>query len=212
MKGRQIRYDPEELAWIEANRALPRREAHAMFCALFQRNDISFDNFKALCSRRGWKTGRTGHFTLGSEPANKGKKMPFNAASAATRFKKGHRPQTWRGAGHERIDSRDGYVVMIVDEPNPWTGAQTRPVHKHRYLWEKAHGPVPEGHVLKCLSDDKTNCDPSNWEPIPQAMLPRLNGRFGRNYDAAPAEIKPTIMAVTRLEHDARVLKKGGGK
>jgi hypothetical protein len=34
-------------------------------------------------------------------------------------------------------------------------------------------------------------------------MLPRLNGKGsrGRDYDTAPAELKPTIMAVAKLEH-----------
>lgn len=61
---------------------------------------------------------------------------------------------------------------------------------------------------LKCLSDDKTNCDPSNWELIPRALLPRLNGRFGRNYDDASPELKPVILAVAKLEHQARERRK----
>ncbi|UFF43090.1 HNH endonuclease [Pseudosulfitobacter pseudonitzschiae] len=98
---------------------------------------------------------------------------------------------------------------MIVAETNPWTGAKTRPVHKHRWLWEQQNGPVPKGMVLKCLDGDKTNTDPSNWEPIPQALLPRLNGRFGRGYDAAPAEIKPTLLATAKLEHAVRLKRQG---
>ena len=84
-------------------------------------------------------------------------------------------------------------------ERNPWTGAATRPVHKHRWLWEQANGPVPKGHRLKCLDGDKTNCDPSNWEAIPMALAPRLDGRFGRGYETAPAELKPAIMATARI-------------
>ena len=147
-------------------------------------------------------------FRLKKAAHNKGKKMPFNPNSARTQFKKGQRPHTWRGAGHERVDKKDGYVIMIVDEPNPHTGASTRPVLKHRYLWEKLNGPVPEGHRLKCLDGDKTNTDPSNWEAIPAAMAPRLNGRHGRGYDDAPAELKPTIMLTAKLEHAAREAKK----
>ncbi|MBK4215802.1 HNH endonuclease [Paracoccus caeni] len=211
MKGRAITYHDDELSWIEARKEMPRRELHAMFCARFERDDVSLNNFKALCKRQGWMTGRTGCFAKGQVPPNKGKPMPpeVRAKCLVTAFKPGNLPHNHRGAGHERIDSKDGYVVMIVDETNPWTGAATRPVHKHRYLWEKANGPIPPGHVLKCLDGNKTNCDPSNWELIPQAMLPRLNGRFGRNYDAAPDELKPTIMAVTKLEHRVREARKG---
>ena len=210
MKGSAIDYSDAELFWIHDNHRRPRREAHAEFQQLWDRPDVSLANFNSLCKRKGWLTGRTGCFEKGQAPANKGKRMPFNPNSARTQFKKGHKPHTHRGAGHERICSKDGYVVMIVDEPNPWTGAGTRPVQKHRYLWEKVHGPVPEGMRLKCLDGDKTNCDPSNWEPIPLAMAPRLNGRFGRGYDAAPAELKPIILATAKLEHAAREARKGG--
>ncbi|MBO9456836.1 HNH endonuclease [Paracoccus sp. R12_1] len=205
MKGRSITYDQDELDWIEARCRMPRREMHALFCARFERDDVSLSNLNALCKRRGWMTGRTGRYEPDREPENKGKSMPFHPNSAATRFKKGNRPHNSRGPGHERIDGKDGYVVMIIEEPNPWSGAATRPVHKHRYLWEKANGPVPEGHALKCLDGDKTNTDPSNWEPVPRGMLPRLNGRWnGLKFDDAPAEVKPTLMAIARLDNQAR--------
>lgn len=208
MKGRWITYLPEELAWIEAHKDWPRTDLHRGFVARWGRTDVSKDALKALCTRKGWTTGRSGCFVKGQIPSNKGKKMPFHPASAATRFKKGQRPHTWRGPGHESIDSREGYVWLIVAETNPYTGAATRRVQKHKHLWEQANGPVPAGHVLKCLDGDKTNCDPSNWMAIPVAWLPRLNGRFGRGFDAAPAELKDTILAIVRLEHAAREARK----
>ncbi|QIG80073.1 hypothetical protein [Stakelama tenebrarum] len=61
------------------------------------------------------------------------------------------------------------------------------------------------------MTDRPINCTvetvraiPDNWTMIPRAMLPRLNGRFGRNYDAAPTDLKPTILAIAELEHRAR--------
>jgi len=111
--------------------------------------------------------------------------------------------------GHESID-KDGYVRICVAEPNPYTGAPTFMAFKHRWLWEQKHGPVPEGCALKCLDGNKRNTDPANWEAVPRELLPRLNGRFGRGYDAAPAEIKPVIMATAKLEYAARVLRNGG--
>ena len=211
MKGRQIHYAPAELAWIEKHRTLPRREAHARFCQAFGRSDVSLVNFTALCKRKGWPTGRTGRFRKGQAPANKGCKMPFNAKSAQTQFKPGNLPHNTRYAGHERI-CRDGYVEISVEETNPHTGFERRYVQKHRWLWEQANGPVPEGHCLKCLDGDKTNTDPNNWVCIPRAMLPRLNGRFGRGYDGADPAVKPLIMATTRLEHAAREKKKAANR
>ncbi len=211
MKGRAITYHSEDLDWIEARKALRRAELHRLFQAFWQRDDVSQANLTALCKRRGWLTGRTGHFAKGHVSHNKGRPMPpeVRVKVMATAFKPSHRPANHRGPGHERIDSKDGYVVMVVDERNPWNGHATGPVHKHRYLWERLHGPVPKGHVLKCLNGDKTNCDLSNWRAIPQAMLPLLNGRWSDlKYDDAPAELKPAVMAVAGLDHMARLARK----
>jgi hypothetical protein len=213
--GRHRKYSPVEMDWLKDNAGLVIGEYLDAFRAKFDREDVEAKNLHALRKRMGWKTGRTGQFEKGREPANKGMKCPPGVGgrhpnAQATQFKKGTLPHTYRGAGHERVDSKDGYVVIIVDETNPWSGAATRPVHKHRWLWEQKNGPIPEGFVLKCKDGDKTNCDPANWELIERALLPRLNGRFGRNYDHAPAELKPVIMTVAKLEHAAR--SKGAGR
>jgi len=183
---------------------MPRRELHALFVAAFDRPELTVDNIKSLCTRRGWKTGRTGCFAKGSVPANKGKKMPFNPASARTQFKKGQVPRNAKPVGHERIDNKQGYVWILVAERNPHTGYDRRFVFKHRHLWEQVNGPLPDDHVLKCLDGNKLNCDPSNWEAVPRAILPRLAGKWSVPYDSAPDELKPAIMAVAKLQHAVR--------
>lgn len=209
MKGQRIRYEPEELAWLEARQDMPRVELHLAFTTFWRRPDVSFANLKALCTRMGWRTGRSGCFSKGQVAHNKGKAMPYSAASAATQFKKGQRPHSYRGPGHESTDSKDGYVWIVIAERNPYTGADTRRVQKHKWLWTQAHGPVPEGHVLKCLDGDKTNCAPENWEAIPKALLPRLVGGRAKRlpYDPAPAELKPTLLAIAKLQHAARTAR-----
>lgn len=206
MKGRRTSYSVDELTWIEAHKTQPRRKAHAAFCIKFNRENVALSNFTALCKRNGWLTGRTGQYVPGQVSHNKGKKMPFNANSAKTQFKKGREPHNTKRLGHERITT-DGYVEISVAETNPHTGYERRHVQKHRRQWEQANGPVPEGMVLKCLDGDKMNTAPTNWELIPRALLPRLNGRFGRGYDTADQDLKPTIMAITKLEHKARTAK-----
>lgn len=183
MKGRPIDWQPGELAWIEARRDWPRADLHRAFTAFWMRPEVTPAALKNLCQRMGWQTGRSG------------------------RFVKGNLPHTWRGAGHESLRS-DGYVWIIVAETNPHTGAATRPVQKHKWLWEQANGPVPDGHCLKCLDGDRTNTDPANWHPIPRAMLPRLAGRGRTNYDSAPPELKPVLLTIARLEHAAREARK----
>ncbi|MHB9379657.1 HNH endonuclease signature motif containing protein [Mesorhizobium sp. RSR398B] len=201
-KGRRLKYSDAEIAWLRDNSTMEINAWCSAFQAMFGRPDVTPAKLHGIRKREGWKTGRTGHFDKGSVPWSKGKKLPFNPNSAATQFKKGQLPQNYVGPGHESIGD-DGYVWIVTDQRNPWTGASTWRVHKHRWLWEQTHGPVPDGMVLKCLTD-KLNTDPSNWELVPRGLLPRLNGRSGRHYDVAPAELKPTIMAVAKLEHRAR--------
>lgn len=171
------KFSDAELDFIKRRKKMPRRELHAEFIQTFGRKDISVLSIKWICQSNGWRTGRTGHFEKGSKP-----KSPF---------KKGGRPmhpfpKTWP-IGSEYVD-RCGYVRLYV--------APRKFVVKHRILWERANGPIPVGYRLKCKGD-RSNCDPSNWEAIPNGMIRRL---CQRNYDAAPAELKPTIMAVAKLE------------
>jgi hypothetical protein len=206
MKGRAIPYSDVELQWLSDNRRLDRKSLHAGFVAKFGRHELTVEHLKGLCARKGWKTGRTGQFKQGHQAYNKGKEMPFNPNSAACRFKKGHTPHNTNYLGHERI-TRDGYVEISVDERDPYTGFERRYVLKHRWLWEKANGPLPDGYCLKCLDGTRTNTDPSNWEAIPRAMLPRLAGRKDHGiigYDAAPKQLKPVILAVAKLDHAQR--------
>lgn len=216
MKGHRIIYSQAEMCWLEENRLLVISDYHARFVATFDRVDVSLMNLHSLRKRKGWLTGRSGQFEKGSTPINKGVPCPPGKGgrhpnARKTQFKKGNVSHTYRGHGHERIDSKDGYVVMIVEERNPWTGAKTRPVHKHVYLWEKVNGPVPEGFCLKCVDSNKLNTDPSNWELIPRSILPRLNGgKASRTiaYDSAPAELKPAILAVAKIDHAIKQKRK----
>jgi hypothetical protein len=200
--GRHRLFSTAEIEWLRSNCTKPLDDRHRDFCAKFSRKDVSAAQLHFLRKNEGWKTGRTGRFEKGAVSANKGKKMPYNPNSARTRFKKGQRPANTKYAGHERVASH-GYVEISVNETNPHTGFERRYVLKHRWLWVQKHGPIPEGMVLKCKGD-VLNTDPSNWELVPRGLLPRLNNRWGRDYEGAPAEVKPTIMAVAKLEHRLR--------
>lgn len=204
MKRRRIDWQPEELAWIPEMQPFyrTRRDQWEAFKYRFGRQEVSFGAFAGLCKRNGWLTGHDGRFQKGHTSHNKGRKGYHPPGSEKGWFRPGSRPHTWRGAGHESIDGKDGYVWLIVDERNPYTGAATRRVQKHRWLWEREHGPVPEGHCLKCIDGDRTNTDPSNWECIPRRVAVLLNGgpyRKHLSYDDAAFELKPTVMAIAKL-------------
>lgn len=212
MKGEWIPYTAEELAWIEARKADPRHETHAAFCERFGRSDVSLQNLNALCKRNGWLTGRTGRFNPGDAPFNKGRPCPPDKGgrhpnARRTQFKAGQMSGTakanYKPIGYERT-TEDGYRERKIGDTGKardrWRGV-------HLLNWEAIHGPLPAGHALKCLDGNKLNTDPSNWEALPRAVLARLNGgRFKKRlaYDDAPPELKPTVIALAKLQHAAR--------
>jgi hypothetical protein len=201
--GRNLQYTEAEMEWLRANCTMEIKEYHRAYCEQFKCDDVTASALHSLRKRFSLKTGRTGRFDKGAVPWSKGKKIGNNPGSARTQFRTGKDPHNFKGAGHESLGD-DGYFWIVTDRTNPWTGASTWRVHKHRFLWKQQHGPVPEGMVLKSKDGNRLNAEPSNWEPVPIGILPRLNGKSGRGYDVAPAELKPTIMAVAKLEHRLR--------
>lgn len=214
-KGRHRKFSAAEMEWLEANKLLPIADYHRAFVSAFPREDVRAGNLHALRKRMGWKTGRTGHFAAGQEPPNKGKRCPDGTGgrhpnARRSQFKKGQEPHNTKHLGHERLNC-DGYVEISVAETNPHTGYGRRYVHKHVHLWEQINGPVPEGHCLKCLDSDKTNADPSNWKLISRGVLPRLNGGKATRvmaYDTAPAELKPTLLAIAQVDDRVSQLRR----
>lgn len=211
-RGSYIAYSPEELAWIESHATLARGEAHVLFCKLFGRDDISRENFKALCNRKGWKTGRTGYYDKGRVPENKGKKMPYNANSARTQFKKGFRGGkasfNYKPIGFERV-TIDGYVERKVNDDIPFN-KRWRPVHMLN--WEALNGPLPKGHCLKCLDGNKLNTDAANWACISRGELQALNSRWRNfDYDALSPEVKSSALLLAKLKY-AKGKKARAGK
>ena len=64
-------------------------------------------------------------------------------------------PVNHKLVGSERINSKDGYIMIKVAEPNVWR-------LKQRVIWEEIHGPIPDDCVIRFLDGDKTNMDPEN--------------------------------------------------
>lgn len=97
--------------------------------------------------------GRAHQFQKGIVPANKGLRRPGFAPGrmASTQFKAGDRPHTWVPVGSHRVvragsRSREFIVERKVNDlPGPYT-VRWKPVHA--IVWQEAHGPVPDGHVV----------------------------------------------------------------
>lgn len=215
MKGHWIRYSDAEMTWLEANRALPIVDYRRQFCEAFGR-EVSAANLHGLRKRKGWKTGRTGRFAKGEAPANKGQKCApgtggLHPNAQRTQFQRGVRRgvavKLYKPVGTERL-SKEGYVERKVNDDLPLQ-ARWRAVHLIR--WEEANGPVPDGHCLKCLDGRRDNTEPANWQLIPRALLPRLNGGPHKSrlaYDDAEPEVRPALLTIAKLDHAGRELRK----
>lgn len=108
-----------------------------------------------------------GKYRKGISPSNKGKKqIEFMTKegierSKVTRFKKGKLPHNRREIGDERI-SKDGYIEIKLRDGcgnKNWE-------YKHRWIYKKHHGKIPEGYHVIFLDGDKRNFDISNLKAI----------------------------------------------
>ena len=132
---------------------------------------IAVSQVKAYIKNHKLNTGRTGQFKKGHAPQNKGKKMPSEIYEKCkgTMFKKGNIPNNHRPVGSERI-TKDGYIEIKVAEPNKW-------MMKHRYVWERVHGKIPDNHVLIFRDNNKTSVALDNLLLISRGENALLNQR-----------------------------------
>ncbi|CDG86538.1 HNH endonuclease signature motif containing protein [Xenorhabdus bovienii] len=146
----------------------------------------SSEAINALRKRLKLKTGRSGCFTQGHSPANKGKKGLTGANTGS--FKKNHRPHNDLPIGSEVV-TQDGYVKVKVAIPSKWK-------LKHRLVWKQHHGPIPKSGVIKFIDDNKQNCVIENLMLVSKPE----HGVINRYYPHAPAEYKPTTVQLARLK------------
>lgn len=137
----------------------------------------------------------------GSTPANKGKKMSPEVYEKAkeTFFKKGHVPANVKYDGHERIDTKDGYVHIRV--------SKGKYVLKHRLVWENAHGKIPEGMVIAFKNGDKTDIILDNLECI--SMGENMLRNTIHNY---PEDLKEVIYLKTSLKRQIKKKERQNGQ
>ena len=155
---------------------------------------LEVKQIQSFVRNHGIKSGRTGRIEPGATPWNKGKKGYMGPNK--TSFRKGNRPHNTRYLGHERI-SKDGYAEISVAERNPHTGFHRRYRLKHVYIWEQANGPVPAGHAVVFKNGDKTDIRLDNLMLLSRAELLTANLH---GYKDAPEEIKPSILALSKVE------------
>lgn len=130
----------------------------------------------------GLSTGRFGRFKKGNVPANKGKKMPkaVYEKAKATMFKPGSTPSNTMPIGTEK-KLPDGYIWIKINDL-PRVKKQENWIQKHRAVYEKHYGKIPEGYVVIFLDRNRENFDPENLAAIKRSELARLN-KQGLIYD-----------------------------
>lgn len=110
-------------------------------------------------------------------------------------FEKGHRPLNYKPIGSERIDKKDGYVLVKVQDHGLY---QERWRLKHVVLWEKVHGKVPEDHVIAFLNGDKTDIRIDNLVLLSRTELAQMV-RYG--YFSNDPELTKAGIQLIRLQN-----------
>jgi hypothetical protein len=205
VKGeRSVLFTKEQVAFIkEQYKIYSPSELTIEFNKRFQ-TEIKVSQVISFVKNQGIQCGRNGQFGKGHVSWNKGIKgyMGPNVTS----FLKGHVPPNRRQVGDERICSKDGYILIKVEEPDPnFPGRKTRWKGKHIVVWEKVHGPVPKDHIVIFLDGDKTNCDIDNLMMISRAVNAYVN-RHG--YADLKDELKKSSIAMAKVIQKASLLKK----
>ena len=118
------------------------------------------------------------------------------AKVAKTMFKKGNTPLNHKLVGSERINVY-GYVEVKISEPNVWK-------LKHRWLWEKHNGKIPEDMVLIFKDNNKLNICLDNLILISRAENAEIN-RYGDCKFTGQA--KEAIVNIVRLKYATKNAK-----
>lgn len=193
-KGIFHNYTNQQHDFLNANKTMPRAKLTCLFNQTFK-CELSVKAIAAYCKRHGFLTGRTGQIKKGNKPWNTGTKGVCKGSS--TSFKKGSIPANLKPIGHERICSKDGFVLIKVEAVNPYTGAKTRYRPKHHVVWEKANGEIPEGMVIRFIDGDQLNCDIDNLMCVSKSLNLRLNKN---KVNELPPELKETGFIISTLE------------
>lgn len=195
----------EQLGWLRENyRSMSRKQLAAAVRDEFK-IDVTYAQVVAALRNHKITCGRTGRFEPGQKAWNDGVKgsIPVNRTS----FAKGRTPHNTRHLWHERVNV-DGYVEIQVPETNPHTGYKHRYRHKHVWLWEQFHGSkVPAGHVVIFKDGNSRNFDQDNLVLVTRSELLAMNLH---GYKTAPEELKPSIMALAKVEAKAGIRTKPG--
>lgn len=183
-----FRYTDKMLQYLSDNRVLTTIDDLTIRFNNKFNQDRTLEAIRGICLKKRFLSNDNGCFKKGFTPWNKG--ITGYMGANRTTFKKGNIPVNHVPVGTERIDARDGYIMIKVAEPNIWK-------QKSHIIYTSIHGSVPDNHIVIFIDGDKTNLEPENLEAVRRIELLNLN-RNG--YLTAPKEFKPVIKAMSKLE------------
>ncbi len=149
-----------------------------------------------------------GRIKPGQTPPNKGKKQTeYMSAEAiertkATRFKKGNEPHNTLKDGEitVRKDKRGIEYKFIRIKKAEW-------IPLHRYLWEEANGPIPEGGNIIFKDGNTQNLQLSNLELLTDGQLMKKN-----TIHRYPDELKDLMRLTSKLNRTIKKIEENGTK
>jgi hypothetical protein len=145
--------------------------------------------------QKGEVIGKATQFKKGQAAWNKNTKgLTFRNK---TSFCAGVVPPNYKPVGSTRIDSKDGYILIKIADPNKWQLL-------HRKVWEDNHGKIPPRHTIIFLDGNKQNCLIENL-----AIISREENMLRNTIHRYPEEIKDAIKTLTKLK---KTIKNHGTK
>lgn len=181
---RHIYSDEEHKFIIDNVEGITLKELTKRFNEKFNLNvtENAIANRKNILGLRSGIVG--GQFQKGHIPANKGKKGSMSPEQyekcKATMFKKGNIPANHRPIGSERVNRRDGSILIKVQDGH----LQKNWMSKSRYIYEQAHGKIPKGHKVIFADGNNRNFDLDNLILVSNAEEFIMNQRKLMSKDA----------------------------
>lgn len=201
--GKTSKYNDEHVEFLRKSYA--KHDARET-CRRFNKRYGFETNWSALrtwMNKHGIFSGNDGKFHAGQKPWNTGTKGLAGANRGS--YKPGMLPAKTRPVGSER-QTTDGYIeVKVSDAWNPVKRRFGEWRRKNHVVWEQAHGPVPDNHVVTFRNGDRTDCRPENLELVSKSVLCAL-----RHVDfwKQPQEIRPVLMTATQLRMKIHEIEK----
>lgn len=132
--------------------------------------------------------GARSRFKKGHVPAQAGKPVSEKTRLALSKhwYPKGNIPHNVKHDGYERVNV-EGYIEVRV--------SIGKYAHKHRLVWEKAYGKVPDGYIVSFKDGNRLNCELENLHLITRRDIMARN-----TYHRLPEELKDTIRLVGKIK------------